>query len=132
MSVRPRRALFALAMVGLFAIELRTIDLADVRFRARATFRSHDLTRDRRDGTDFIFDRRYALFLEDVAAATAPDSNIDLCVPSNNEMYDYAAAYVLAPRRVARARDGSILAGYECPVALPPGTPLRFGVLVRR
>jgi hypothetical protein len=129
---RIRRAVLAVGLAGMLAAEIRTIDFADVAARARATFRAHDLERDRAEGTDFIFDRSYGSFLEEVARRTPPGSTIRLCVPADNELYDFAAAYLLAPRPVARTAGGDFTAGYACPEALPPGTPLGKGILVRR
>ena len=135
MSAPPpgfRRAIFIVCIAGIFLLELRTIDVADVRARVGRTFRSHDLVADRLEGTDFIFDRRYGMFLDDVARHTGIDARIRLCAPESNELYDYTAAYLLAPRTVERAIDGDFLAAYECPVPLPAGMPLRFGVLIRQ
>ena len=127
-----RRAVLAIGLAGTLAAEIRTIDFADVAARARATVRSHDLERDRAEGTDFLFDRPYGAFLEEVARRTPPGAAIRLCAPANNELYDFAAAYLLAPRAVARTIAGDFTAGYACPEILPPGTPLGKGTLVRR
>ena len=129
---RIRRALLALCVAGLLATEIRSIDSTDVAFRARATFRPHDLERDRIEGTDFLFDRPYGLFLSGVARGTPPGASIRLCAPSGNELYDFTAAYVLAPRAVARNRGGDFTAGYACAEPLPGGVPAGAGTLVRR
>jgi hypothetical protein len=127
-----RRAILAIGLAGMLAAEIRTIDFADAAARARATFRAHDLERDRAEGTDFTFDRSYGSFLEEVARRTPPGSTIRLCAPADNELYDFAAAYLLAPRPVARTVGGDFTAGYACPEILPPGIPLGRGTLVRR
>lgn len=129
---RIRRGVLAICLAGMLAAEIRTIDLADVAARARATFGSHDLERDRVEGTDFLFDRPYGSFLQDVARSTSPGASIRLCAPETNELYDFAAAYLLAPRTVARTIEGDFTAGYACPEKLPPGTALGKGTLVRR
>ena len=129
---RTRHAVLAVCLAGIFAAEIRTIDFADVRFRARAAFRTHDLVRDRIEGTDFLFDRPFGVFLEEVARRTPPDAAIRLCAPASPELYDFTAAYVLAPRAVARTGDAAYVAGYACPSALPPGERAGSGVLIRR
>jgi hypothetical protein len=129
---RIRRALLAICLAGLLAAEIQSIDPADVAFRARATFRPHDLERDRIEGTDFLFDRPYGLFLSGVARGTPPGASIRLCAPSGNELYDFTAAYVLAPRAVARRAGGDFTAGYACPEPLPGGAPAGAGTLVPR
>jgi hypothetical protein len=118
-------------VAGIFVCEIRTINEGDVRARARATFRSHDLTADRLAGTDFIFDHGYGRFLDDVLRRTPPDTAIRLCVPAANELYDYTAVYLLAPRRVERTIDGDFLAAYQCTISLPPALSFRSGVLIR-
>ena len=66
------------------------------------------------------------------ARSTSPGASIRLCAPETNELYDFAAAYLLAPRTVARTIEGDFTAGYACPEKLPPGTALGKGTLVRR
>ena len=131
-AARWRSVLFRLCIAGLFVAEIRTIDFADVRFRARVTFRAHDLVRDRIEGTDFLFDRPFGVFLDEVARRTPPGAAIRLCAPASPELYDFTAAYVLAPRAVARSGDAHYVAGYACPGPLPPGEPAGSGVLIRR
>ena len=129
---RIRRAVLAACIAGLLAAEIRSIDPADVAFRARATFRRHDLERDRIEGTDFLFDRPYGVFLTGVARGTPPGASIRLCAPSGNELYDFTAAYVLAPRAVSRRPPADFTAGYACPEPLPGGSPAGAGTLVPR
>ena len=129
---RARRAALGVCVAGLFAAEIRTIDFTDVSFRARATFRSHDLARDRIEGTDFLFDRPFGGFLDEVARRTPPVATIRLCAPASPELYDFTAAYVLAPRAVVRTGDAPYVAGYSCPGPLPPGERAGAGVLIRR
>ena len=129
---RARRIALGICIVGLVAAEIQTIDFTDVGFRARATFRTHDLVRDRIEGTDFLFDRPFGVFLEEVARRTPPGAAIRLCAPASPELYDFTAAYVLAPRAVARTGDAAYVAGYACPSALPPGERAGSGILIRR
>ena len=129
---RIRRMLLAIGVAGVLAAEIRSIDPADVAFRARTTFRPHDLERDRIEGTDFLFDRPYGFFLAEVARGTPPGASIRLCAPSGNELYDFTASYVLAPRAVARRQGGDFTAGYACPEPLPGGASAGAGTLVRR
>jgi len=129
---RARRVALGICIVGLFAAEIRTIDFTDVGFRARATFRTHDLARDRIEGTDFLFDRPFGAFLQEVARRTPAGATVRLCAPSSPELYDFTAAYVLAPRAVARTGDAAYVAGYACPEALPPGERAGSGFLIRR
>jgi len=129
---RVRRLFLALCVAGLFAAEVRSIDRGDAAYRARATFRPHALERDRDEGTDFLFDRPYGVFLAEVARRTPPGASIRLCAPSGNALYDCTAAYVLAPRAVARASPADFTAGYACPEPLPGGAPVGAGTLVPR
>ena len=131
-SQRIRRGLLAICLAGVLAAELRTIDPADLAVRARATLRAHDLERDRAEGTDFLFDRPYGSFLQQVARSTPAGASIRLCAPSGNELYDFTAAYVLAPRAVARKGTGDFTAGYACPEPLAGGVPAGAGVLIPR
>ena len=51
-------------------------------------------------GSGFAFDRRYGAFLISVRDATPASATVALEAPRSSPSYEYAAAYVLAPRRV--------------------------------
>lgn len=107
-----RFAVLALSIAALFAAELATLDFRDVGARIRMALGPHDLARDRIQGTDFLFDRGYGAFLDRLARTTPAGKPVRLCAPRTNELYDYAAAYVLAPRPVTRDAGGDF--GYRC------------------
>lgn len=88
-------------------------------------------------GSGFAFDRRYGMFLESVRKAVPPSATVSLDAPANPPIYTYAAAYVLAPRRVVAAGspDADYAAAYGAGHAAagdPVRASIRFGSLGRR
>lgn len=110
--MRRRAAILALSVAALFAAEIATLDFPDVAARVGMALGPHDLARDRIRGTDFLFDRGYGEYLDRLARTTPAGMPVRLCVPRTNELYDFAAAYVLAPRPVERSSGGDF--AYRC------------------
>ncbi len=108
-----RTAIAAVSLAVLFGLEVSTLDRHDAAARIRMALGPHDLARDRLAGTDFLFDRDYGAFLDRVARNSPADAPVRLCMPRTNELYDYTAAYVLAPRPVRR--DAPADYSYRCP-----------------
>jgi hypothetical protein len=108
-----RGFLLLLSTAAILAAELATLDWRDFGARARRAIGPHDLARDRVQGTDFLFDRDFGAFLEGIERATPPGRPVRLCIPRTNELYDYDAAYFLAPRPVRR--DTAADYSYRCP-----------------
>lgn len=115
---KRRAAIAALSAAVLLALEGATLDRRDVTARIGMALGPHDPERDRFAGTDFLFDREYGTFLARVARAAPPGAPVRLCMPRTNELYDYTAAYVLAPRPVRRALPADF--AYRCPEAAAP------------
>ena len=115
--LRRRSAILALSIAAIFAAEIASLDFRDAGARIEMALRPHDPARDRLAGTDFQFDRGYGAFLERIARATPPDAPLRLCMPRTSELYDYAAAYLLAPRPVRRDAAGDF--AYRCPETPP-------------
>jgi hypothetical protein len=112
-SSRSRNAALGIFVAIVFATEIASLDFRDTRARIVRALAPHDLARDRIEGTDFLFDRGYGEFLDRLSRTAPPATPVRLCVPATNELYDYAAAYVLAPRPVGRAPSGGF--AYRCP-----------------
>jgi len=117
-AFRYRSAVLALSVAAIFAAEIATLDLRDVAARVRMALGPHDLARDRLAGTDFLFDRGYGAFLDRIVRTTPPGTPLRLCMPRTNELYDYAAAYLLAPRPVRRDAAGDF--SWRCPGGAAP------------
>lgn len=84
--------------------ELASLNWKEFRARARALPRFAALSPEvgRLHGSALSFDRSFGLFLEGVARATPPGSTVALLTPGGSDVDEYAAAYILAPRRVVR------------------------------
>ena len=89
-------------------------------------------------GTGFAFDPEYARFLEGVRRRTPPDATIAIVVPAVPDLYEYEAAYQLAPRRVVaagREPEAGFVAAYRYlyrEVKDPDVMPVPNGALFRR
>jgi hypothetical protein len=114
--LRNRTAILSISIGAILAAEIATMDFRDMGARVRRALGPHELVRDRLAGTDFLFDPGYGPFLDRIARTTPPEASLRLCMPRTNELYDYAAAYFLAPRPVRR--DARADFSWRCPDGL--------------
>ena len=141
-----RRAASIVCLAVLFAAEAASLNRSELAGRWESFFvlGSMPPRQARLLGTMFRFDRALGRFLDGVASATPPNATVALPFASaEGDKPTYAAAYMLAPRRIvdfARLPEASFAAvpsGFRRPAEsapLPPGTAARvpFGVVVRK
>lgn len=106
------------------------------RLRALPGFAAISPEEGRSHGSGFAFDRRYGEFLESVRRVVPATATVALEAPRTSQLYEFAAAYMLAPRRVvpfSEIRDAQFAAVYGS--GPTPGAPVeatvRFGSLGR-
>lgn len=132
-SASPRfRKFLALALFAcLFVSEAASLNWRELRERARALPRFARLSPEeaRLHGSALAFDRPFGLFLQGVVRATPPTSTVALLAPASSDREDYAAQYILAPRRVVEigsSREADVAAAYRRD--LVPGFPAAVDV----
>jgi hypothetical protein len=117
-------------LIVVLVCEARTLDRDEWRRRARAlpVLVSMPPERARSHESSFGFDRNFAPFLEGVRRATPAGATIALLVPTADTRYLFAAAYVLAPRRIVgtdRLTEADFAAAYR---AAAPGRPVSAAI----
>jgi hypothetical protein len=92
-------------LMTLLVIEIATARWAELRVSiARLVENSREPARARERGNVSAFDSAYAPFLDAVERHVPPSATVSIQAPSSDELYEYTAAYLLAPRRVVTAK----------------------------
>ncbi len=134
-----RRLAAAISLIVLFFCEISAISRAEAVRRCASLLLTASMPADeaRLYGSTFWFDPQLGWFVHGVAMATPPQATIAIpFVSAQGNPQTFAAAYVLAPRRVVGyshlGEAGFAAAPRNEP--LPPGTIVRVpgGTLVRR
>ena len=103
------------------------------RWRALPLFAGLGPDEARAHGSGLAFDRAYGEFLESVRLAVPLNATVALDAPGSSQLYEYAAAYVLAPRRVVPISDlrNADFAAVFGAARVAPGSPVPAAAAIR-